>query len=200
MRLVVHAVQALDDGFLQLIDHVGALAGDGIDAMDALVMDLHLEVLGPAAIAAQPRSDRSRSRHGAPFYAPGCAPPERRLAGSRRGALGAAAGRRTPSGSTTTVEAFGKATAAKDYQRLCDDLLAPKLVEEVEAVGLPCEVALRQGLGEVEAPTITIGRINVRGDNATAEVRSAAAGEQPSADTLELVRVEDDSWRIASLQ
>ena len=100
----------------------------------------------------------------------------------------------------STVEAFGRATAAKDYQRLCDDLLAPKLVSEVEQSGLPCEVALRQGLGDVKAPTLTIGRIEVRGDDATAEVRSAAAGEQPSADTLELVRVEDDSWRIASLE
>jgi hypothetical protein len=99
-----------------------------------------------------------------------------------------------------TVESFGRATAAKDYQRMCDDLLAPKLVSEVEQVGLPCEVALRQGLGDVKAPTLTIGRIEVRGDNATAEVRSAAAGEPPSADTLELVRVEDDSWRIASLE
>jgi hypothetical protein len=99
----------------------------------------------------------------------------------------------------STVEAFGRATAAKDYQRMCDELLAPKLVSEVERVGLPCEVALRQGLGDVKAPTLTIGRIDVRGDNATAEVRSAAAGEEPSADTLELVRVED-SWRIASLE
>ncbi len=98
-----------------------------------------------------------------------------------------------------TVEAFGRATAAKDYQRMCDDLLAPKLVSEVEQSGLPCEVALRQGLGDVKAPTLTIGRIEVRGDDATAEVRSAAAGEQPSADTLQLVRVED-GWRIASLQ
>ena len=98
-----------------------------------------------------------------------------------------------------TVEAFGRATAAKDYQRMCDELLAPKLVSEVERAGLPCEVALRQGLGDVKAPTLTIGRIEVRGDNATAEVRSTAAGEQPSADTLELVRVED-AWRIASLQ
>ena len=97
------------------------------------------------------------------------------------------------------VETFGRATAAKDYQKLCDELLAPKLVSEVEAAGLPCEVALRQGLGEVKAPTLTIGRIEVRGDDATAEVRSTAAGEQPSADTLELVRVED-GWRIASLQ
>ena len=62
------------------------------------------------------------------------------------------------------VEAFGRATAAKDYQRLCDRVLAPELVEEVESSGLPCEVALQQGLGEVEAPTLTIGRIEVYGD------------------------------------
>jgi Putative lumazine-binding len=99
----------------------------------------------------------------------------------------------------TAVEEFGKATAAKDYQRLCDRLLAPALVEEVEASGLPCEVALRQGLGEVRAPTLTIGRIEVTGDRATADVRSAAAGEPPSRDTLQLVRV-DDAWRIASLR
>ena len=56
------------------------------------------------------------------------------------------------------VEAFGRATAAKDYQGLCDRLLAPDLVQEVEQAGLPCEVALRQGLGDVQAPTLTIGR------------------------------------------
>jgi hypothetical protein len=54
VRLVVHAVQALDDGLLQFVHDVGALAGDGIDAMDALVMHLDFEVLGPAAVAAQP--------------------------------------------------------------------------------------------------------------------------------------------------
>ncbi len=97
-----------------------------------------------------------------------------------------------------TVEAFGTASAAKDYQRLCDDLLAPKLVADVEAAGLPCEVAMRQGLGEVKAPTLTIGRISVDGDKATAEVKSSAAGQEPSSDTMQLVRV-DESWRIASL-
>jgi putative lumazine-binding protein len=96
------------------------------------------------------------------------------------------------------VENFGEATAAKDYQRLCDELLAPKLVEEVERVGLPCEAALRQGLGEVEAPTLTIGTIEIRGDDATAEVRTAASGERPSRDVLELIRF-GDGWRIASL-
>jgi hypothetical protein len=97
------------------------------------------------------------------------------------------------------VTAFGQATAAKDYQRLCDRLLAPKLVGEVEQQGLPCEVALKQGLGDVKAPKLTIGQIEVKGDSATADVRSTAAGEAPSRDTLKLVRV-NDAWYIASLQ
>ena len=97
------------------------------------------------------------------------------------------------------VEAFGEASAAKDYQRLCDDLLAPKLVSEVESTGLPCELAVKQGLGDVSAPQLTIGTIRVTGASATADVQSSAKGEQPSRDTLQLVRV-DDSWRIASLK
>ncbi len=97
------------------------------------------------------------------------------------------------------VEAFGQASAAKDYQRLCDDLLAPKLVSEVESTGLPCELALKQGLGDVSSPKLTIGTIRVNGDAATADVQSSAEGEEPSRDTLQLVRV-NDSWRIASLK
>jgi hypothetical protein len=99
----------------------------------------------------------------------------------------------------STVEAFGRATAARDYQRLCDELLAPDLVQEVETQGLPCEVAMRQGLGDVEAPTLTIGRVVVDGDTATAEVNSAAQGQPPSRDTLQLERV-NGTWRIASLR
>jgi len=97
------------------------------------------------------------------------------------------------------VTAFGQASAAKDYQRLCDDLLAPKLVSDVESAGLPCELALKQGLGEVAAARLTIGTVRVDGDTATADVQSSAQGEQPSRDTLQLVRV-GESWRIASLK
>ena len=61
----------------------------------------------------------------------------------------------------TTVTEFGRATSAKDYQALCDRILAPDLVEDVESIGLPCEVALRQGLGDVEDPRLTIGKITV---------------------------------------
>jgi hypothetical protein len=97
-----------------------------------------------------------------------------------------------------SVDAFSKATAAKDYSKLCKELLAPKLVERVRSVGLPCEVALKQGLGEVKDPKLTIGRVTVDGDAATADVRTSAAGEAPSRDTLKLTRI-DGRWRIASL-
>ena len=96
------------------------------------------------------------------------------------------------------VAAFGQATADKDYQRLCDRLLAPKLVGEVEQQGLPCEVALKQGLGGVKDPKLTIGRVTVNGESATADVRTSAAGEAPSRDTLKLTKI-DGRWRIASL-
>jgi hypothetical protein len=98
----------------------------------------------------------------------------------------------------TAVTEFGRATAAKDYQALCDRILAPVLVEDVKSIGLPCEVALQQGLGDVNDPRITIGRVRVNGDRATADVRTSATGQEPSRDMLELVRV-DGTWKISSL-
>ena len=98
----------------------------------------------------------------------------------------------------STVAEFGHATAAKDYTALCDHILAPELIEEVESIGLPCQRALRQGLGDVEDPRLTIGTIEIDDDKASAEVRTSAAGEEPSQDTLELVNL-DGVWKISSL-
>jgi Putative lumazine-binding len=95
------------------------------------------------------------------------------------------------------VDAFGKATAAHDYAKLCG-MLAPKLVEQVKSVGLSCEKALQQGLGGVRNPRIVVGQVTVKGDNATAQVRTSASGEKPSRDTLKLTKV-GGRWRIASL-
>jgi hypothetical protein len=97
-----------------------------------------------------------------------------------------------------TVASFARATAAKDYRTMCDRLLAPDLVEEVESIGLSCEDALDRGLGDVEDPRLSIGEVSVKGDAATVETRSSAAGQEPSADTLRLVNV-DGTWKISSL-
>jgi hypothetical protein len=97
-----------------------------------------------------------------------------------------------------TVSAFGHATAAKDYRRLCDDLLAPRLIAQVQSVGLPCEAALQRGLGRVRDAQLVVGRITVAGQTARAEVRTSAAGQAPSRDVLRLAKVKG-RWRIASL-
>jgi hypothetical protein len=98
----------------------------------------------------------------------------------------------------TTLSAFSKATAAKDYQALCDDILAPSLIADLKKIGLPCEIALQQGLGEVQQPRLIIGDVKVTGRTATAEVRTSAEGQPPSSDTIELEQT-DKGWRIASL-
>jgi predicted small lipoprotein YifL len=98
----------------------------------------------------------------------------------------------------TTVSEFGRATASKDYKAMCGRLLAPDLVDDLAQIGLPCEQALKQGLDSVRDPRLTIGTVKIDGDKATAEVRTSAAGEEPSKDTLGLVKV-NGTWKISSL-
>jgi hypothetical protein len=98
----------------------------------------------------------------------------------------------------TTLTAFSRATVAKDYQALCDRLLAPSLIADLKKIGLPCEIALQQGLGEVRQPRLIVGAVTVKGKSAVAEVRTSAEGQAPSKDSIRLVRT-DAGWRIASL-
>jgi hypothetical protein len=90
---------------------------------------------------------------------------------------------------------FETASAHKDYQTLCDDLLASSYVRQTASSGLPCEVALRQGLEDVRNPTLEVLSVEVNGDRAAARVRGTAAGQVPGEDVYTLVR-EDDEWRI----
>jgi hypothetical protein len=96
------------------------------------------------------------------------------------------------------VERFGTATARRDYQTICDELLADNLVKKVEDVGLPCEIAFEKGVGSVKNPRIEVRQVKVQGNRALVSVRSTARGETPSDDAVQLVR-EGDEWRIASL-
>jgi hypothetical protein len=97
-----------------------------------------------------------------------------------------------------TLATFEKATAAHDYKTLCTRVLAKPLVQRLSNVGLPCEVALQRGLAGVTSPQLTVLRVKVRGDVALAVVRSAAAGQPTSRDTIRLVR-EGDDWRVSTL-
>jgi len=99
----------------------------------------------------------------------------------------------------TTLERFGRATAEKDYQTICDELFAPQLLTEVRRAGLPCEIALRRStLAEAQRPTLTVRSVSVNGDRASARIRTGAANQPPSEDTVQLVQ-QDGAWRILSL-
>jgi hypothetical protein len=97
-----------------------------------------------------------------------------------------------------TLSNFERAAAGHDYAALCDRILAPKLIGTLEQIGLPCETALQKGLEDLRDPRLSVGTVTVDGDRATAQVRSSAAGQSPSEDTVDLVRA-GDGWRIASL-
>ena len=97
-----------------------------------------------------------------------------------------------------TLTDFSRATAAKDYQTLCDRILAPSLIADLKKIGLPCEIALQQGLGDVKQPRLLVGAVSVKGKTATAQVRTSAEGQAPSSDTIELEHT-DQGWRISSL-
>jgi hypothetical protein len=99
-----------------------------------------------------------------------------------------------------TVERYARAVAAKDYDTLCDELFAPELLRGARAQDLPCETALETGLGDVERPTAQVGQVVVddEADSATARVRTDAANQPPSEDTVRLVR-RDGTWRIIAL-
>lgn len=99
----------------------------------------------------------------------------------------------------SVVTRFGEATKVKDYQEICDRLIAKSLSDNVEEFGLPCELAFRQGLDPVKDPRLVIRSVSVTGAKAKVVVRSTAANQPPSSDTLELTRLPKQGWRITAL-
>lgn len=97
-----------------------------------------------------------------------------------------------------SVEAFGQATARKDYQALCDEILSRELVDKLKMAGLPCEQALQVALEQVRQPRVQIQQVTVTGDQARALVRTTAAGQEGSTDAIALVK-ESRGWRVDSL-
>jgi Flp pilus assembly protein TadB len=104
-------------------------------------------------------------------------------------------GRDDPALVRTALARYQQASGAKDYQTLCDDLLASSYVKQTASSGLPCEVALRTALENVRNPTLRVLGVEVNGDRAAARVRGSAAGQVAGEAVYTLVR-EGDAWRI----
>jgi hypothetical protein len=97
-----------------------------------------------------------------------------------------------------TLQTFADSAGRRDYPTICRRVLSRSLVQRVTVRGVPCEVALREGLGQVRDPRIQVRRIRLDGTTALALVRTTASNQPPSTDVVQLVK-EDGGWKISRL-
>jgi hypothetical protein len=97
-----------------------------------------------------------------------------------------------------TLKRYEQATARQDYNALCGNVLARSLIDRLAQVGLPCDQALRLGLGTVRNPKLQVLKVRITDKLALALVRSSAAGQPTSTDTIRLAK-DGGNWRISSL-
>ena len=100
---------------------------------------------------------------------------------------------------TATLDTFTHAVAARDAKPICERVLAPALIARLEGLGLSCEYAIDRFFFscKVRQPTLTVGRISFRGDDATALVYAGARGQQGGIFQLGLVKT-SVGWRVAT--
>jgi hypothetical protein len=96
------------------------------------------------------------------------------------------------------VQDLARAVGGHDYQAICDQILSQSLITKLVGNGIPCQRAMQIALQGVQQPTISIGRIEIRGANATAITLTVARGQRASLAAIELVKTRE-GWRISSL-
>ena len=94
------------------------------------------------------------------------------------------------------VERLERATAAGDFETVCDDLFTAAARER--AGGDDCGRLSRSAGEGIARPRIEIERIEIRADQARVEVLTRAAGQAEVPAQLELRR-ERGEWRVEAL-
>ena len=119
-------------------------------------------------------------------------------AGIAAAALAGGCGTSTRDQVRAKVEQFGASVANKDYKTLCKQVLAPSLVKRISATGLTCEQAMQVALTSVRNPTLSIAKVTIHGNTASAVTLTGAKGQTASLNAIELVQTKD-GWRVSSL-
>jgi hypothetical protein len=94
------------------------------------------------------------------------------------------------------IEDLQRAGQGGDPDRICGDILTPKLAEEVGRGGVSCADEVDKAIGDAEDFELRVTDVTVSGSTATAKVHQGSGGK--AAATFELAR-ERGRWRIASL-
>jgi hypothetical protein len=98
-----------------------------------------------------------------------------------------------------TVEDLQSASSKGDQGKICTQLLAPALVNQIKTASKDtCENAVNDALGDADTFELQVKKVAIDGDKATATVTSDAGGNKDRTDTLQLVKV-GNGWKIATL-
>ena len=82
--------------------------------------------------------------------------------------------------------------------RICKEILATELVEDLEAGDVECSTELEKALREADDKTLAVTAVEVTGDTATASVEGREGNEERTA-TFGLAK-ERGAWRVTSLR
>jgi len=96
------------------------------------------------------------------------------------------------------VHQFATATNTRDTRVLCDQVLAPALVNRLTAAGLSCLQAMKVFVSSVSHPTLSVSKVSVTGASASAVVLAGATGQTAALESVQLVRTAR-GWRLVSL-
>jgi ketosteroid isomerase-like protein len=95
------------------------------------------------------------------------------------------------------VEQFAKAVRAHDAKTLCQQVLAPSLTSRLVGEGLTCERGIQIFFASVQSPTLSVGRVSLNGNSASALVLAGARCQRLALAQLYLVKT-SSGWRISS--
>ena len=97
-----------------------------------------------------------------------------------------------------TVEDFESAASKGDQDKICRDLLAKALVQDYAQRGGTCEKAVDGALKDTDSFDLTVERVTIDGQQATASVK-ADRGKHDIKQSLTLVK-QGAGWRISAFQ
>jgi hypothetical protein len=96
------------------------------------------------------------------------------------------------------LQQFARAASHQDYGTICRQVLAPSLVEHLTANGIACEEAMQVAFNGVTDPSLSVGKVTIKGQTATAVTLSMARNQPSELDAIKLVNT-DSGWRVSAL-
>jgi len=97
-----------------------------------------------------------------------------------------------------TVEDFESAASKGDQDKICRDLLSTALVRQYAQHGGTCEKAVDGALKDADSFNLTVERVAINGQDATATVK-ADRGDKDINQAIVLVK-QGAGWRISEFQ